>query len=136
MISHKKLDIHQLKRFIISGGTAVVFHLGTMALLVWLGVNASLSTSAGVIVGAVVNYIFQYYYTFDSDEKHNSSVFKYIITVSISFVSNLILFTLFHNLLHNGVIVSQLLTSAIVALQNYLIYKKFVFLRQGVSHEA
>jgi putative flippase GtrA len=136
VISHKNIDIHQLKRFVISGGTAVAFHLGTMALLVWLGVNASIATSSGVIIGAIVNYIFQYYYTFDSDAKHNSSGFKYIITVSISFVSNLILFTLFHNILHNGVILSQLLTSAIVALQNYVIYKKFVFLRQGVSHEA
>jgi len=133
---HKKFDIHQLKRFIISGGTATISHLGVMALLVWMGLNASLSTSIGVVVGAIINYIFQYYYTFDSDSKHHNSIFKYIITVSISFVSNLILFTLFHNILHNGVIVSQLLTSAIVALQNYLIYKKFVFLRQGVGYEA
>lgn len=133
----KKFDIHQLKRFILSGGSATLCHLGVMAVLVWFGVNASVSTSAGVVVGAILNYIFQYYYTFSSNEKHNNSMLKYTITVAISFVSNLLLFTLFYTLLENGVMLSQLLTSAIVALQNYWIYKKFVFLRKGgICEEA
>ncbi|WP_458699666.1 GtrA family protein [Sulfurospirillum sp. 1307] len=132
----RKYDMYHIKRFIISGGSATLCHLGTMTLLVWLGINANISTSVGVIIGAIFNYIFQYYYTFDSDEQHNTSILKYIITVSISFVSNLILFTIFHNFLQINIFVSQLLTSAIVAIQNYLIYKNFVFLRNGAFYEA
>ncbi len=136
MIDDKKFDTHQIKRFVISGGSATLCHIGTMAGLVWFGINASLATSIGVIVGAIFNYIFQYYYTFNSDTKHNNSVVKYIITVSISFVSNLLLFMFFHNILQNGVIASQLFTSAVVAIQNYIIYKKFVFLREGAIYEV
>jgi putative flippase GtrA len=132
----KKYDMYHIKRFIISGGSATLCHLGTMAFLVWLGINANISTSVGVIAGAIVNYILQYHYTFDSDELHNSSILKYIITVLISFVSNLILFSLFHNFLQIGILISQLLTSAIVAIQNYLIYKNFIFLRNGAFYEA
>jgi len=49
-------------KFIISGGSATIAHLSVMAFLVWAGVAPLISTSVGVIVGAVVNYILQYYY--------------------------------------------------------------------------
>ncbi len=132
----KKFNTPQIKRFIISGGSATLCHLGTMAVLIWLGVNAAIATSVGMVAGAVYNYIFQYYYTFNSNQKHHKSFSKYVITVSIYFVSNLLLFTLFHNMLQYEVFISQLLTSAIVAVQNYIIYKKFVFLREDAAYEA
>ncbi len=132
----KDLNISQIKRFIISGGSATLCHLGTMAVLIWLGINATIATSVGMVAGAIYNYIFQYYYTFSSNQKHHKSFSKYIITVSIYFVSNLLLFTLFHNILQYEVFISQLITSAIVAVQNYIIYKKFVFLREDAAYEA
>jgi len=132
----KALDMRQIKKFIIGGGSATLCHLGTMALLIWLGVNATIATSVGMIVGAFYNYIFQYYYTFNSTQKHHKSFLKYIITVSIYFISNLLLFTLFHNVLQYEVFISQIITSGIVAVQNYIIYKKFVFLREDAAYEA
>jgi len=123
-------------KFIISGGSATISHLSVMAFLVWLDVNPLISTSVGAIVGAVINYILQYYYTFDSDTKHKKSIRNYIITVCLSFVSNFIIFGAFHNFLHVSVIISQLFTSGIVAIQNYIIYKKFVFLREGGVYEV
>lgn len=131
-----RFDFSQIKRFILSGGVATLVHLASMGGLVSAGLNPIVSTSVGVILGAITNYILQYYYTFDADDKHMSSGFKYIITVGISFVSNLILFTVFYNVLNLSVISSQLLTSAIVALQNYTIYKYFVFLRKEQIFEV
>ena len=123
-------------KFIISGGSATLAHLGSMAFLVWLGVNPLVSTSVGVVVGAIVNYILQYYYTFDANVNHKKSIRNYLITVSLSFLSNFILFGIFHNFLNINVIISQLLTSGCVAVQNYIIYKKFVFLREGGVYEV
>ena len=123
-------------KFIISGGSATISHLSVMALLVWIGVNPLLSTSVGVIVGAVVNYILQYYFTFNANVNHKKSIRNYIVTVALSFTSNFILFLVFHHLLGIEVLYSQLLTSATVAIQNYIIYKKFVFLRKGGIYEA
>ena len=123
-------------KFIISGGSATISHLSAMAFLVWIGVVPLISTSVGVIVGAIVNYVLQYYYTFDADIDHKKSIRNYIITVCFSFVSNFILFWVFHHLIGINIIFSQLLTSATVAIQNYIIYKKFVFLREGGVYEA
>jgi len=131
-----ELDIVQIKKFLLTGGGATICHLGMMWFLVWFGFNATLSSSVGVIIGAVVNYIFQYHYTFESDTKHSKSIRNYLITVMLSFVSNLILFMFFHEFLKINVLFSQLLTSAMVALQNYIIYKKFVFLKEGAIYEA
>ena len=123
------MNWNQLKRFVMSGGGATLLHFSSMTFLVWLGVNAIFATAFGMVLGAVVNYIFQYYYTFDSNTKHHTSIFKYCLSVALSFTSNMLLFTLFYTLLHFNAFVSQLLTSALVAIQNYCIYKKFVFLR-------
>ena len=123
-------------KFIISGGSATISHLSAMAFLVWIGVTPLISTSAGVIVGAIVNYVLQYYYTFDANVDHKKSIKNYIITVGLSFTSNFILFWVFHHLFGINIIFSQLLTSATVAIQNYIIYKKFVFLREGGVYEA
>lgn len=86
-------------RFIISGGSATFIHLAAMASLVWIGVDPLVSTSVGVVLGAVVNYLLQYYYTFDADVKHRKSIRNYVISVGFSFVSNFILFAIFHNIL-------------------------------------
>ncbi len=126
----------QIKKFIISGGSATFAHISVMAFLVWVGLDPLLSTSVGVIVGAVVNYILQYYYTFDSDAEHKNSVKNYLISVSLSFVSNAIVFAIVHNMFHIDVISAQLITSALVAVQNYIIYKKFVFLKNGGIYEV
>ena len=123
-------------KFIISGGSATIAHLSVMAFLVWIGVAPLISTSVGVIVGAIVNYVLQYYYTFDADVNHKKSIRNYIITVCLSFTSNFIFFWVFHHLFGINIIFSQLLTSATVAIQNYIIYKKFVFLREGGICEA
>ena len=123
------MDWKQIKRFIASGGGATLIHIASMTFLVWLGVHAVIATAFGMVLGAVVNYIFQYYYTFDSNVKHHSSIFKYCVSVAISFSSNMLLFTLLYTTLHYNAFVSQIITSALVAVQNYWIYKKFVFLR-------
>ncbi len=123
-------------KFLISGGSATVSHLSVMAFLVWIGVAPLVSTSTGVVIGAIVNYVLQYYYTFDSDVNHKKSIKNYIVTVCLSFMSNFILFWMFHHILGVEVIFSQLLTSATVAIQNYIIYKKFVFLKEGEIYEV
>lgn len=124
------MDWKQLKRFVMSGGGATLIHLSSMTFLIWLDVNAIFATAFGMVLGAVMNYLFQYYYTFDSNTKHHTSILKYGMSVAISFASNMLLFTLFYTLLHVNAFISQLLTSALVAVQNYCIYKKFVFLRK------
>ena len=122
------LNLHQIKRFIISGGSSTALHYITMGLLIFLSMDATWATSIGAVSGAICNYVLQYYYTFRSDRKHRYSLQVYLISSVLAWLSNLLLFMLFHKILEVGVIIAQLVTTLIVTLQNFIMYKKLVFL--------
>ncbi len=122
-----RLDLQQIKRFIISGGFATSLHFTAMGLLIYLGMDAVWSTSIGAAAGAAFNYVLQYYYTFASDRKHLHSLAAYLVAAGLAWLTNLLVFALLHTILGAGVILSQLVATSIVTLQNYLVYKKLVF---------
>jgi len=121
------LNLHQIKRFIISGSSSTALHYITMGLLIFLGIDAIWATSIGAILGAICNYVLQYYYTFRSDRKHRYSLQVYLISSLLAWLSNLLLFMLFHKILEVSVIIAQLVTTLIITLQNFIMYKKLVF---------
>ena len=123
------LNLYQIKRFILSGGSATALHFATMGLLIYRGVEPLWATSAGAIIGALFNYILQYYYTFRSDRLHRHSVLAYLLAAGLAWLTNLAVFALLHNILGAGVIIAQLGATLIVTIQNYLVYKKLVFLQ-------
>ena len=130
------LDLHQIKRFIISGGSSTLLHYITMGLLIFLGMDAIWATSIGAVSGAVYNYVLQYYYTFRSQRKHRHSLYAYLAASVLAWLSNLLLFMLFHKILEAGIIIAQLLTTSIVTLQNFIIYKKLVFLHNTANTKS
>ena len=116
-----------MKRFILSGGSATLLHYSAMALLIAVGIDPVYATAAGAFVGAIFNYILQYHYTFQSDKSHIYAIFTYSLTVLFGFLSNELIFVLFYNFLNAGIITSQLSATAVVTIQNYLVYKYLVF---------
>lgn len=121
-----------MKRFILSGGSATLLHYSVMAMLIVVGIDPVYATAVGAFVGAIFNYILQYYYTFKSDTTHIYAVFTYSLTVLFGFLSNELIFVLFYNFLNEGVIISQLSATAFVTIQNYLAYKYLVFSSKGI----
>ena len=124
------LNLQQLKRFLISGGTATSLHFIIMGLLIVTGVDALWATSIGAASGAAFNYVLQYYYTFVSDRRHLHSMTAYLIAAGLAWLTNLLVFALMHKILGAGVIISQLAATLIMTIQNYLLYKKLVFLQK------
>lgn len=104
-----------------------MLHFLTMGILVYAGTLPAVATTIGAIIGAVFNYIFQYYYTFRSVRRHLHSMLSYLVASSLAWTSNLFLFLLFHDSIGLQIIIAQLVTTAIVTIQNYFVYKKVVF---------
>lgn len=104
-----------------------------MAILIAVGIDPVYATAGGAFVGAIFNYIMQYYYTFKSDNTHIYAVFTYSLTVLFGFLSNELIFVLFYNFLKERVIISQLSATAVVTIQNYLAYKYLVFSSKGIK---
>lgn len=124
-----KLNLYQIKRFILSGGSATALHFAVMGLLIYWGVDPLWATSTGAVAGALFNYILQYYYTFRSDRQHKHSILAYLFAAVLAWLTNLAVFALLHNMLGAGIIIAQLGATLIVTIQNYIVYKKLVFLQ-------
>ena len=124
-----QINYIQVKKFLLSGGSATAVHFSVMAVFIYFGLDSFYATIIGSISGAIFNYVLQYFYTFNSDKSHFKSIATYSIAVFLSFLSNAYLFSLFNYDLKMGIIFSQLVTTSIVTLQNYIVYKYFVFLK-------
>ncbi len=122
-----KFDIQQIKKFIIGGGSATLLHYLTMALLIFIGMKPLYATTIGAFFGAVLNYILQYHYTFESDKSHLYAILSYVVSVSFGFIANTLLFALLYESVQINLIFSQLITTAIITVLNYILYKYIVF---------
>src|SRR4030065_705316 len=68
-------------------GTAA--HYLTLITLVQLtGLNAVLASSTGAVAGAIVNYILNYYYTFQSKKRHHEAAVKFFTVAGVGFILN------------------------------------------------
>lgn len=122
------INFKQIKKFLLSGGGATLVHYVSMISLIYLSVTPVVATIIGAILGATANYIFQYYYTFESKKSHFKTLSRYTITILFSFLTNAIIFALLYENLHFHIVVSQVLATMIVTLQNFILYKYLVFL--------
>ena len=114
-------------RFLVSGGIATAVHWVTLWGLIHLQVEAVLSSSIGAFAGAVVNYFLQYFFTFKTKRLHKHALLAYIPAVSISWLLNLGLFYSLYGSLFSEPLMAQVVTTSIIMLVNFLLYKKVVF---------
>ncbi len=122
-----KLNIQQIKKFILGGGSATLLHYSTMALLIFISIDPLYATTIGAFFGAILNYVLQYHYTFKSDRSHFHAILSYVASVSFGFIANTLLFALLYDKIQINLIVSQLITTAIITILNYILYKYIVF---------
>lgn len=113
----------RLFRFVISGGSATALHFAVMGLLIYLGTEAVYATMTGAIAGALLNYLLQYNYTFRSKKSHIHASMHFTVASGLAWLSNLLLFIIFHQQLMLSIPVAQIITTGLVTIQNYFMYK-------------
>jgi len=128
----KQTDHQRIGRFLMGGGSATLVHFLVMAFFVYLDVHAVVATAIGMVAGAVYNYLFQYYFVFHSRQEHPLTLLRYGVTVGLYFITNVLLFALFYRVIGMGIFWSQILATAVVAVQNYWMYKHFVYSEEEV----
>jgi putative flippase GtrA len=114
-------------RFLVSGGIATAVHLLTLWGLINLQVEAVLASSIGAFLGAIVNYFLQYFFTFKTKRKHKQALLAYIPMVLVSWLLNLALFYSLYGGLLPDPLMAQVVTTGVVMVVNFLLYKKVVF---------
>ncbi|CAM5181754.1 GtrA family protein [Oligella ureolytica] len=124
----------RLLLFLYAGGLATLAHWLVFILLSTYLLNyvaPVVATMIGAIVGAWINYLLQDGMTFGKIK--NKSPYqgrKYVVAVMCSFILNAVLFQLFVSLGLMNLILTQIVTTALVTVVNYLLYAHVVFKAQ------
>ncbi len=117
----------QPMRFALSGGLATASHWLVMALMINVGTLPATATAVGAFIGAVVNYILQRNVTFKSNAAHRSTLRRYFAVCTLLWVANLLFFSIFHHAILLSAMYAQGITTLVVALMSYFLYKRIVF---------
>lgn len=122
-----KSDEFRVFRFIVAGGLSTLSHWLVMALLVFAAVMPEIASATGALVGAAVNYILQKTFTFQSVRCHRSTLPRYLAACALLWLANLLIFSALIRLLNLPIITAQVVTTALVAILSYWLYKRNVF---------
>lgn len=117
----------QILNFLISGGFATLLHWAVMAAFAKAGMHPILATSIGAVAGSVLNYVLQFYWTFRGNGMHGKAIPAYICAVIMGWCVNAGIFYLLISFAHSGLYIAQICATAVVAIINFIIYKRMVF---------
>lgn len=117
----------QVIRFLLSGGVATFIHWAVIGLFVWLGEQPTFATAIGALAGSTFNYLFQFYWTFGGRSEHSRTIPVYACSTIVGWGVNVGLFYFLISVIYAGVAWAQILTTAIVAAINFILYKRIVF---------
>ena len=111
----------QFLRFAAVGaaGTAVQY------LTLWLGVEwfslgAVTASAIGYLLGSVVNYVLNYFFTFASGKSHVETASKYYAVLAVGWCLNTALMTLFVRYLDWNYWIAQIVTTGLGLIWNFL----------------
>lgn len=120
----------KLVRYLISGGSAAFVNLATLFLLVhYLHLYYLYASILAFITSVVVSFTMQKFWTFRDKLTHDIHMQfgRYVIVISSSLLINTVLmYTLVENM-HVWYLLSQVITTGIVAIINFFAYRQFVF---------
>jgi putative flippase GtrA len=128
--------VKRLARYVISGATGAAVHIGMLTLLVEkFGVYPVLASAGGFVTAFGVSFTLQKFWTF-KDHDTAAAPRQMAVYFGIQLVNlgiNMALMYVFVEVMHIQYIVAQVGTIALIAVEAYALYTKFVFGKPGAS---
>lgn len=126
--------IERLFRFGVTGVLATLVHFLTLILLVEIGVVSPVwATVAGSAVGALVNYVLNRRYTFDSRKPHRDAGPKFLTVAVGTGLLNAMLVYIGTDLLGLHYLLVQCIATLIVFLANFLLNSAWTFREESTT---
>jgi len=122
-------------QFLLFAGVGAVGTLGHYTTLIVLvqfwAVDPVFASSFGFVVGAMINYILNYHFTFQSDKRHAEALTKFLIVATIGAgINGFIMYIGVENTNINYLIV-QIFATCVVLLWNFVVNKLWTFAHHG-----
>jgi len=119
------------KQFILFstiGAVGTGGHFMTLILLVeFVSVSAVWATTAGFMVGALINYFLNYHLTFKSDKAHREAMLKFFIVALVGAGINMLIMYIGVDILVQFYLLVQIAASSVVLLWTFSANKLWTF---------
>ena len=127
-MSKNKATIAQFLLFAGVGAIGTLAHYTVLIVLVqFWAVDPVFASSIGFIAGAIINYILNYHFTFQSDKRHAEALTKFLIVATIGAgINGFIMYIGVENTSINYMVV-QIFATCVVLLWNYVVNKLWTF---------
>ena len=120
-----------IKQFVLFGTMGAIgtggHYLVLIVLVEALDVDPVVATTAGFVVGAVINYLLNYHITFNSSKSHLGAVTKFGVVAFVGAVLNAGIMRFAHGVLGVHYLVAQVAATAIVLVLNFVLNKVWTF---------
>jgi putative flippase GtrA len=126
LVSRK--TIKQFVFYTAVGSIGTCGHYLTLVALVESGLlTAVLASVAGFTVGALINYVLNYWFTFNSNKFHGEAMSKFFTVAILGAIINTTLMHIGVNIIQMYYLVAQIIASGIVLVWNFTINKVWTF---------
>jgi putative flippase GtrA len=128
MLAFLKREVARVTGYAASGFAATAAHYGVMVALVhWAGWWEVAASSTGFLAGAAVKYPLNYWVVFKSSADHGRALIRFFVGLAAGFALNAALLAILLATLDTHYLVSQVLTTGLVTLVNYLLARNWIF---------
>lgn len=118
----------QFMKFALVGAVATLTTYAVLILLVEVfHQGAVLSSLAGYLLGAWANYLLNYHFTFDSDQRHVVVLPKFLTVMAVGFLFNAIVMYAAIHLLSLQYLLAQLIAVSVVLVWSFTINRLWAF---------
>lgn len=100
---------------------------GIIFFLFFLGVYPELSNFIGYVIGFFVSYFLNKKYNFKSENSHKKDLPKFLLSMSLAYILNLLVLIICYRYLDVNVYISQILAGTVYVLTGYILSKIWVF---------
>ncbi len=133
------LDKDNTKQFLLFASIGVVGtggHFLTLILLVeFVSLSAVWATTAGFMVGALINYSLNYHFTFRSDKAHREAMLKFFIVALVGAGINMLIMYVGVDVLVQFYLLVQVAASSVVLVWTFSANKLWTFAEENTMRE-
>lgn len=129
-------NTRQFILFATIGAVGTGGHFLTLVLLVeFAGLSAVWATTAGFVVGALINYVLNYHLTFKSDKAHREAMLKFFIVALVGAGMNMLIMYIGVDVMAQFYLLVQVAASSVVLLWTFSANKLWTFAEKGTIRE-
>ncbi len=112
--------VREFINFTAVGFISAIGHYGLLIALVQIArVPAVPASAAGALLGAGINYILNYHYTFRSGKRHREATLKFAVVATIGLVLNTVFMWVGIELIGAHYLLSQIVTTGLVLIWSF-----------------